>query len=509
MNTQLQSVKVTQLQESTFNPRRIFDKKKMAELTTSIKESGIISPLLVRPNPTSGESYFEIIAGSRRFRAAKEVGLTEIPVLIRPMEDDEALELQVIENDQRVDVHPLEQCSGYQQLMQECGCNIEELSNRIGKSIPYITKRLKFADLIPPVKKMFLAEEIGIGHANLICRLNPVQQAEVAKWLKKEEGLSVEDLENGIEREFFLVLKDAPFDTTDEKLLPNGPAAAGSCTSCPKRSGFNTILFDDIQRADVCTDKFCFEEKVRAHIKVQVGTHKDAVLLSQIGYYNQEKAKHLTAWVKAGRETCPDTKEGVIVEQVTGNVRSEQEGKLGAVLNVCLNPKCKAHHQPESTHTSSGYKRPKEQIVAEKKRKLELRRRGLVFKELAGREFDIQSKDARAVLDYMITGLSADDARALGQAMQWKPVEAHGFKDWRATVAKNLEKLTAQEVDTWIYLIMLAGKELWFYSGGGGKPQLLEAKARQVGVKLEAIAKLAKTKPAKVQVKPAKKAKAA
>ena len=493
----LASIPLAALQESKTNPRRIFDKAKMFELVESVKQQGIVVPLVVRPIGDSDADY-EIIAGSRRFRAAKEAGLKEVPILIRAMSDKEALELQVIENDQRADVHPMEQCEGYLRLMKEHQLEILDLSLRLGKSVPYVAKRLKFADLIPPLKKMFLDNHINIGHANQLARLNPVQQAEAAKWLK-EEDLTVEELANEIERSFFLILKDAPFDVRDEELVKK----AGSCSNCPKRTGFNKVLFDDIVNEDTCTDSFCYEEKVRAHIKRQVGTHKDAVLLSQLSWYDDKKAKHLTTWVLAGNKKCENTKEGVIVEH-TGNVRETQRGKIGAVVTVCTNPKCKVHNEAHA-RSSSGYKRPEGEVKKERARKLELKRRALLFNDLATRAFTISDEEWRDVMIHLVERLNADDARALGQAMDLKPVLNHGFRDWRGTVEKHVGAVKDREwVKRWIYLLKLVETDLWFYNNSTVSCKSLEASAKRAGVKLEQIAALAKQKPAKVKQEPKK-----
>jgi ParB family chromosome partitioning protein len=358
-------------------------------------------------------------------------------------------------------------------------------------------KRLKYADLIEPIRKLFLENKIGIGHADLAARLQPDQQKEVFKALKADDDLTVSDLRAEIERTFFLSLTAAPFDPTDEKLVPK----AGSCLNCPKRTGFNKALFDDIQQQDVCTDRVCFEDKTRAFIKIQVGTHKDAVLLSICGDYETSKAKHLTGWVKAGDKNCPDTKLGVVVEQVTSYPSQKQEAKLGQAIKVCTNPKCKTHYPPapkQDYDPQTG--RSKE---AEKKRKLELKRRGMIFAALQDTEFDTSDKDYRAVLDHMIHGLSSDHARGICKAMNWEPEKSKfGGKDFQGTVAKHLEKLSASGVNRWTYLLMLAEAELWFYSGGTVKAELLEAKAKQAGISLDKIAKEAAAKPVKAKKEP-------
>src|SRR6266550_4461929 len=484
---ELQNVELTKLRESKTNPRQLFDKKGMDELIASIKETGIITPLIVR---SVNNGAMEIVTGARRFRAAQEAGLTTVPVIVRQLADEEALEIQIIENLQRADIHALEESAGYLQLQKECKFTLEQLAKHVGKSPAYVQRRLKYRDLIEPIRKLFLEGKIGVAHADQAARLQPEQQKEIVPWLKR--GDSARNLADEIARHFFLVLKQAPFDTTDAKLV----AKAGSCVTCPKRTGFNKALFEDIKSADTCTDPACFEEKTRAFIKIQVGTHKDAILLSIASQYESSRAKHLTTWVKAGDKNCPDTKQGVVVEQVGYTYANlKQEAKLGQVLKICVNAKCKTH---QSYASDSGYRRSDASKLADKKRRIELRRRALVFKELAADQFDVKERDYRAILDHAIEGLSHDHAKAVCDSMEWQPAAAkYGGKDYHGTVKKNLAKLSPEGVEQWLYLLMLAESDLWFHGGSTNKGQLLDAKAKQAGVPLAELAKQASEKKAK------------
>ncbi len=481
---ELQNVELTKLRESKTNPRQLFSKSSMSELVASIKESGIITPLIVR---SVNNGAMEIVTGARRFRAAQEAGLTTVPVIVRQLADEEALEIQIIENLQRADIHALEESAGYLQLQKECKFTLEQLAKHVGKSLAYVARRLQYQFLIEPIRKLFLEGKIVSAHADQAARLQPEQQKEIVPWLKR--GDSARNLADEIARHFFLVLKQAPFDTTDAKLV----AKAGSCVTCPKRTGFNKALFEDVRSADTCTDPACFEEKTRAFIKIQVGTHKDAVLLSIASQYESPRAKHLTTWVKAGDKNCPDTKQGVVVEQVGytyANLR--QEAKLGQVLRVCVNQKCKTH---QSYVSSSGYKRSDASKQADKKRKIELRRRGLIFKELASDSFPfpVANRDTRMMLDHRIIDLSADHARAVCTAMQWEAAKGqYGGKDYHGAITKHLAKLSTDAVYRWLYLLTLAETELWFYNNTKiKKPALLEAKAKAAGVPMAELARRA------------------
>jgi ParB family chromosome partitioning protein len=160
---------IGQLAESKTNPRRHFDPGKLAELAASAKQHGILEPLLVRPHNGKGLGY-EIVAGARRYRAAKLAELKVLPVRIMELTDEQVLEIQLIENLQREDPHPMEEADGYQRLIA-MGHTAEELAEKVGKDRSYIYKRIQLAALIPAAKDAFLENRINIGHALLICRL--------------------------------------------------------------------------------------------------------------------------------------------------------------------------------------------------------------------------------------------------------------------------------------------------------------------------------------------------
>jgi ParB family transcriptional regulator, chromosome partitioning protein len=489
-DTQVVELGLASLHASKTNPRETFDAESLKELAASIKAKGVLVPLLARRN----KSGYEIVAGERRQRAAKLAGLDTVPVIVRELNDTEVLEIQVVENEQREDVHPLEQSTGYDRLVKS-GVSASEVAARIGKTAVHVCQRLRYVNLIEFFRKKFFANELGIAHADLIARLEPEHQKALTDWFKDRAPwnatVTLKDLDLHIQRSFFLLLKEAPFDTEDDKL----DAKAGSCLACPKRTG-NNSLFADIKEKDTCTDLACFENKVKLHVKRQVGTHPDAILLT-IGYIGQPatgKPKGRVIWAKAGKKTCKDTKEGVVVEKSSRIEESGQEGvTLGQVLKVCINDRCKTHfHVTETTAT----KTKNADREAEKARKLELHRRGLLFKEVAAKSFAIKPDDRRAILDHWIDGLSSDNARAICKALGLAPKEQQYGESHGAAIEAHLSDLDSASVEKWIYLLMLAEKDLWFYNHTKiEKPKLLEARAEAVGVSVSAISKLSKEKP--------------
>jgi len=164
---------IADLFESKQNPRQRFDPEGLKELEASIREKGVLTPLLVRKN---GKAY-EIAAGHRRYRAAKALGLEAVPVVVREMTDTELLEVLVIENDQREDVHPLEEADGYRRLlMPGTGYDVARVAARIGRSEKYVYDRMKLLQLVPQAQRLFLEGKFDAGHAILLARLKPADQ---------------------------------------------------------------------------------------------------------------------------------------------------------------------------------------------------------------------------------------------------------------------------------------------------------------------------------------------
>ena len=149
------------------NPRRDFDPDQLEELTSSIREKGVMQPLLVRPSG-GDPNIFEIIAGERRWRAAQKAGLHDVPVIVREVDDKEALELAIIENVQRADLNPLEEAQGYGQLMEQFDYTQQDLAQVIGKSRSHVANTLRLLRLPQDVRDMLSRGELTAGHARTL-----------------------------------------------------------------------------------------------------------------------------------------------------------------------------------------------------------------------------------------------------------------------------------------------------------------------------------------------------
>jgi ParB family chromosome partitioning protein len=187
----VQRLPVAWLKSGAFQPRRHFNNAALQELADSIRERGILEPLLVRPMPGARDAY-EIIAGERRWRAAQIAGLHDVPVLVRQLSDREAMEFGIIENVQREDLSPIEEGEGYKRLIEEFGHTQEALSKIVGKSRPHITNMLRLLSLPEEVRQMIAEGVLTTGHARaLIPTKNP---AALAKEIVKK-GLNVRQAE--------------------------------------------------------------------------------------------------------------------------------------------------------------------------------------------------------------------------------------------------------------------------------------------------------------------------
>jgi len=188
-------VDINKIEPASSQPRRRFEEEKLLELAASIKEYGIIQPIIVRKE----NDYYKIIAGERRWRAAKIAGITKIPVVIKDIDEKEAFELALIENLQRADLNPLEEAEGYRRLIEEHGFTQEALAQKIGKNRTTITNSLRLFNLDPRVMNFVVENKISGGHSRALLALPADAQFELAEKII-EEDLSVRAVETIVKR---------------------------------------------------------------------------------------------------------------------------------------------------------------------------------------------------------------------------------------------------------------------------------------------------------------------
>ena len=182
---------INEIEPNRNQPRKVFDEKTLDELAASIKQFGIIQPIVVQKR----EDYYEIIAGERRWRAAKIAGLKEIPVIIKEYSDNEMLEISLIENIQREDLNPIEEAKAYQALIEEFHLKQEEIADKVSKSRSAITNSMRLLKLSKPVQEMLINGEISMGHARALLAITDEDiQVKTAERVR-DEGLSVRNIE--------------------------------------------------------------------------------------------------------------------------------------------------------------------------------------------------------------------------------------------------------------------------------------------------------------------------
>jgi ParB family transcriptional regulator, chromosome partitioning protein len=423
-NHEYRSVPVAALIESASNPRKRFDDKSLEELAASFKTQGVLAPLLVRELEPS---KYEVVAGARRLRAARIAELDSIPVRIVKLTDAEAIEAQVVENLQREDIHPLEEALGFKSLLElgEPAYTIANIAARAGKSEAYVYGRIKLADLIPPVAEAFLKDQITIGHALLIAKLPAGQQQEAfaaafrGMWTSEGNSqvlIPVRELAVWIESNILLQLASAPFDKQDEKLMPE----AGSCANCPKRTGFNKLLFADV-RKDSCTDPQCFRSKIDAHVAktleskptlVQISSawnSREGAPLGRNQYVELEikkaKANGTAAKLPPAQKPCDKMAEAIVMDG----------GKRGQTVKVCADPNCRVHHPNTPSPQQVAKERAEERRRIEKE-KLAITVRHRVLATILQRVCaPLKKADLLTLAHYLISRLSYSQIPAVAK----------------------------------------------------------------------------------------------
>ena len=182
---------ISQVENYSAQPRKLFDEEALAELADSIREHGVIQPLTVRK---LASGYYQIIAGERRWRAARMAGLTEVPAVVIEADDQKAAELALVENLQREDLNPMEEAAGYQSLIQTYHMTQEEAAQRVGKSRSAVANAMRLLGLQPAVRKLVEDGSLSAGHARALLPLSPTLQEQAAETVMQGQ-LSVRQTE--------------------------------------------------------------------------------------------------------------------------------------------------------------------------------------------------------------------------------------------------------------------------------------------------------------------------
>jgi ParB family chromosome partitioning protein len=302
---------------------------------------------------------------------------------------------------------------------------IATIASRAGKSEAYVYGRIRLADLIPPVAEAFLKDQITIGHALLIAKLPASQQQEAfaaafrGQWTSEGNTqvlIPVREMAAWIESNILLQLASAPFDKQDDTLVPE----AGSCVNCPKRTGFNKLLFPDV-RKDSCTSPDCFRAKIDASVKKTLETKPQLIQISAAwnsregaplgrNHYveleiKRPKANGSSTKLPANQKPCNKMAEAIVMDG----------GKRGQVVKVCSDPACRVHHPNTPSPQQVEQERAEERKRIEKE-KLAITTRHRVLATILQRvSAPLKKADLLAVAHYLIGHLSYSQVPALAK----------------------------------------------------------------------------------------------
>ncbi|NQK94309.1 ParB/RepB/Spo0J family partition protein [Streptococcus suis] len=240
---ELHYLKIKDIQANPYQPRLHFDEEKLLELAQSIKENGVIQPIIVRRSPLIG---FELLAGERRLRASQLAGLAEIPAVIKHLSDDDLLYQAIIENLQRSDLNPIEEAHSYEKLIEK-GLTHDEIAQIMGKSRPYITNLLRLLHLSESTRQAVETGKITQGHARQLVALSEKQQAE---WVQKiqEKDISVRQLETILSsKKKKTIRKSDQFVAEEEEKLAKLLGTKVTIQQKKNGSGQLTIQFQNIE----------------------------------------------------------------------------------------------------------------------------------------------------------------------------------------------------------------------------------------------------------------------
>ena len=344
-----------EIELSPTNTRQI-DDKSLADLAASIRQNGVLQPILVRPIEAESAKY-QIVAGERRFRAAGLAELKEIPAQVRAMSDDEALSLQIIENLQREDLHPLDEAESFRRLREAMGVTVREMAQRVAKDARYVARRLSLTNLIEEGREDFRKERITLAHSLEICRLAPeIQIAALTacyetKTVESREGNDydyvadkarparhVRYLQDWLMRNVHLNLQTAAFQLDDARLREDGL----TCVDCPQRTGRDRLLFADIKSGDTCLNPLCFQAKLQqfvqiTKVEVEAKQSKPAALISTYYGSNAESSEALGVdqyqVLEKKADRCEFAEKAVTADGT----------EVGKVKWICREADCKDH----------------------------------------------------------------------------------------------------------------------------------------------------------------------
>lgn len=343
--------------------RKKFDEVAINELATSINKIGILNPITITPD---GDSKYKIVAGERRFRAAKLNKWTEIPAIIVEGDENQLREIQLIENCQRKDMNPIEELEAYSGLLM-AGYKPENISTQIGKSLTYIHSRLRLARLTDRAKELVYKEEINLTHCKYLCVMSPELQEQALDKLLYTTGndevqyLPAKNFEEFFNKNQTIELAKSQFDIKVENLIKDVPA----CGSCPHNSEYNKTLFEGVSSKALCTKPECHKQKTEVHIKncIESWTNEGIEVIEAAEHYS-EVYKNTFEYTQVPESIIASEKE-FKVETILIIVEGSKE-KIGQHYPVYSESQLKAMQKATKATKSTTTQNQQEQKKAEK-----------------------------------------------------------------------------------------------------------------------------------------------
>lgn len=434
-------VKIVDAFESPTNPRTFREDQAFKDLVASIKEKGVLVPVIVRP--TAKSNKFEVVAGNRRLKAATAAGLAEIPADVRELSDEEAREVQIIENLQRADVHPLDEGEAYRQLREKGGQEIKSIAVKVGKSEDYVRNRMSLTMLADEVRRAYRLGKIQDGHALLIARLGTTDQLDALKYCTGRYDLpTVKSLKEEIETRFYKPLSQQPWigDPELEK-------AVGKCQECPPNK---SDLFGTVKEG-ACTDLKCWKRKMAAYIDHRVNKEKLLKISHEYSYGSDKKKgvfydRDFTSLSTKVKEHCKSARQALVVEG----------SKLGRVEWVCADQSCKQHGRGNDPYALTPAQKKKQQEERKKElaaQKAKLARHEKETAEVLGK---VGTKNGEKMINIFfelaMVHTSTNDYRPIVQRRKLEiprtktQYQPKGYLDYEKAIRNAREKMEIDEV---------------------------------------------------------------
>lgn len=498
--------------------RKSFDKAQLEELAESIKTHGLVNPILVRPLPTTDRKHgdrYELVAGERRFLATQMAGLDRIDCSVRHLGDEAVVELQLIENLQRSDLHPMHEAESYDELIHTYKHTADEVAAKVGKSRAYVYARIKLLSLSKTCRKAFYNGEVSASIAEKIARIptHALQDEALEAVLgfpnakeawKRRPPMSFRQAVEHINETFMLDLSGATFPTTDAELVPK----AGACTTCPKRTGNQPELFDDVKKGNTCTDTVCFAAKTRANgarlIEAAQKEGKPVLIGKEAARVAPQGAAHYltggysrltdTKWTGGGSKPIskllkPDAKVALLWDP-----------KSGVAIEVVHDSQIKKSKTAVASQASND-RWNKDQARKAARAKVETAVRRAVFKAIAEKG-KWKPAPIRELAELVAEGMDYDAGEALLDLLEVK-VGKPGLHDRLGNYVATLK--TDKELETFVAQAYLATElHVSSYDLHKSFPRL-EAAAKAARVDVKKIRKELTPAPKKTKAKAARK----